>query len=129
MNSRTAALLLDALRLAAHRHRNRHLDQAVHRDAIEVGVEHLVRDRVDLEIATSTRVSPAPGSLSAIRVFCPDSECRILSSAFGATWIGSRSLPVAAVDGRPAPAAAPSTARFVLAECIALVLLRVTASI
>ena len=37
-----ATLLLDALRLAPHVERDRHLDGTVHRDAIEVGVEHLV---------------------------------------------------------------------------------------
>ena len=45
-----AALLLDALRLAVDEHRDGHLQELVHRDAVEVGVEHRVRDRVELEV-------------------------------------------------------------------------------
>ena len=44
-----AALLLDALRLALDDHRNRDLQHAVHRDAVEVGVQQLVRDRIELD--------------------------------------------------------------------------------
>ena len=60
----------------------------VHRDAVEVGVQHLVRDRIELDILHQHAASPAPASFSEISVFAPDSECRIFSSAFGSTAIG-----------------------------------------
>jgi hypothetical protein len=43
------ALLLDALRLALHEHRNRDANGTVHPDAIEVRVQNRVRDRIELK--------------------------------------------------------------------------------
>ena len=46
-----AALLLDALRLALRHDRHLDAEQLVHRDAIEVGVQQLVGDRIELILA------------------------------------------------------------------------------
>ena len=43
-----AALLLDALGLALEHDRDRDREHLVHRDLVEVGVEQLVRDRIEL---------------------------------------------------------------------------------
>ena len=68
-------------------------------------------------------MSPAPASFSEISVLAPDSECRILSSAFGSTAIGvavrlAPPLDGAVDDGRHAPLAARAPG-FVLPECVA----------
>ncbi len=69
-----AALLLDALRLALDDDRNRDLEDAVHRDAVEVGVQHWCVTGSSWYSFTSTFVSPPPGSFSEISVLAPDSE-------------------------------------------------------
>ncbi len=87
-----AALLLDALRLALHDHRDRHLKRAIHGHAIEIRVQHLVRDRIELVFLDEHARAAAPASFSEISVFAPDSECRIFRSAFGLTAIGVASV-------------------------------------
>ena len=118
-----AALLLDALRLALDDDRNGDLEHAVHRDAVEVGVQQLVRDRIELVLLHEHRVSPAPASFSEISVLAPDSECRILSSAFGSTAIGVAALlapsPAAPYTHRRHASRAAGAPRLVLAERVA----------
>ena len=72
-----AALLLDALRLALDDDRNRDLKHAVHRDAVEVRVQHCVRDRIELIFLDEHARVAAAASFSEISVLAPDSECRI----------------------------------------------------
>ena len=52
-----AALQLDAARLALEHDRHGDGDRLVHRQLIEVGVQQLVRDRIELVSFTITRAS------------------------------------------------------------------------
>ena len=83
-----AALLFDALRLAVRDDRHLHADELVHRDAIEIGVQQFVGDRIELVFRTSTRASPPPGRFSAISVLAPCSVRRMRDRIFGSTAIG-----------------------------------------
>ena len=114
-----AALGLDALGLAGQVHRHGHAQDLVHRDAIEVGVQQLVR-RPDASwySLTSTRASRRAVDLQRDQRVDADCECRIRSSAFGSTASDSawRGL---AVEHRRNLALAAQAAGFVLAESIA----------
>ena len=95
------------------------MNRAVHRDAIEVGVQELVRHRIELILLDQhARVAPA-GELqrdervgARLRVKNPEQRARLYGNR-------RRLFAVAAVEHGGHAAVAPRAARLVLAETVA----------
>src|SRR5207249_732065 len=115
-----AALLLDTLRLALDRHRNGDVDGAVHPDAVEIGVEHRVGDRIELifldqhaRIARPAEFQRDEGVGAGLGVKNLEQRARIHRD-----WrrLAAAALAAGAVYDRWDPPAAPRPPRFIFPE-------------
>src|SRR5262245_19299358 len=113
-----ATLLLDALRFPVHEYRDCDLNEAIHRHAIEVRVQYLMRDRIDLKIPDQHARGARAGQLQRDQRVLTRFGVEDLHQRLRGNRHRPRFLAVAVEHGGhlAAPTRAP---RFVLAECIA----------